>query len=47
MSIMEFLDLESLSEGAREMGWWTVFVTVKPLNVWKRVASPANAMAVF
>lgn len=46
-SILEFLDLERLSEELYASGRSTFFVTIQTLNVVSGIASPPNAMALL
>lgn len=46
-SILEFLDLERLSDELHAAGRSTFFLTVQTLNVVSGIASPPNAMAIL
>ncbi|KAJ7861434.1 hypothetical protein B0H14DRAFT_2506031 [Mycena olivaceomarginata] len=47
MSIVEFLDLESLTEAFHELSRYSFFFTIQNLNVIGGIASPPNAMAIL
>jgi hypothetical protein len=47
VSIVEFLDLESLSQELHRLGRSTLFVTMENLNVRSGIASPPNALAIL
>jgi hypothetical protein len=46
-SIVEFLDLETLTEKLHELNRFSFFMMIQNLNIVSGIASPPNALAIL